>query len=243
MVVAVTQAMTIDLDQYIRAYRIAMLYCATCQNKRNQNQLLTQLKIDMSYTQYLDMVKQLLVNYNKYKNMLHNGYPIKDWCLGLDGTIDLEQPLANRWSSFPLAVRGSINHHLNNFNVKVHNEIYQQNKLSQFLGNKPFINFEQLVSTTKNIDTVVNKNIIDKAYLLFLLNAYLYYHSEQGYDHVHRSYITTDSQWDWLSRKLAEVKHKLDMQEYPVLFDHRFEAGQSLFWLSYKDYPDCIKIN
>lgn len=221
-------------DAFIRLYRIVSLICISKQLPlKDQQKLYTFAKINDD-AQYKNMVDTMLLNYPNIKDKIYKGYTISQWCMGINSKIDYSEPLTNRWADFPLATRAAVNSILSPAKKTV--KYKPLNGLQEALGPSPFEDFEKLIAQT-NIDTVRNRIIIDRAYLLLLYNSYLYYHGGYENDYVDNKYITNDYQWDWLSRQLGHIKTKLDSKRYPILFDYRFEGGQSLFWLSKEQYP------
>ncbi len=234
MTKALIEASRIDLGAYIKLYRLCLLQCMAAQlPQASKQKIYNHVRLNASELEYQDMVKTVNEMYDKVKDLNYKDSPIKDWCSAIVN-IDFTCPLANRWTDFPLASRHAVSQILNK--NKGEFAQYHNTDLQSVLGNTPFEDFEQLLKN-KNIDYAKNAIIIDRAYLLMLHNAYLYYYDDYDSLSVNSKYNTSDAQWDWLSKQLSHIKNKLNPKRYPILFDSRFEGGQSLFWLSKEQYP------
>lgn len=231
-----------DLGEYIRAYRMCLLYGISKHiSEPTATRILKEHNLSMSKDQFLILTKTLKDNYESYKDLEYKGFKISDWCLGLNGSLVIDEPLANRWDSFPLAARAAVSEYTRDSKYKNSNpgKPRMMSSLKEILGDKPFEEFQWFINTNQT-DTIKYASLIDKAYMLFLMNAKQYYYPGEISTLEHSDLRTSDQQWDWLSKNLASLKNRLDPARYPVLFDERFEAGQSLFWLKEESYPDNL---
>lgn len=239
---ALITASQTDLAAFIRMYRLAMIYSITRQlDMKSQQEVFVLMGLDITESDYKEMAAVLKTKYDQYKDIVYKDAPVKDWCLGLNGSIDLDEPLANRWTSYPLAVRSCVGHFMQEGTTKGGSKKLTTHHTKELLGSNPFETFERVMNENKNIDVISNRSVIDKAYYLLLCNAYWYYHCDTDQVEIEQQYKTSDAQWDWLSKSLGELKSKLEVQRYPVLFDERFAPGQSLFWLEKRRYPEAIR--
>lgn len=244
MVAAMIKATQTDLGEYIRAYRMCLLYGISKHiDKLTAIKMLEDHNLSMTDDQFLKLTKTLKENYESYKDLEYKGFKIFDWCSGLNGGLIIDEPLANRWESFPLAARAAVSEYTRGSKYKAPNpgKPRMMSSLKDILGEKPFEDFEWFINTNQT-DTIKYASLIDKAYMLFLMNAKQYYYPDEVSTLDHSDLKTNDYQWDWLSKNLASIKHKLNPARYPVLFDERFEAGQSLFWLEQNSYPDNLNV-
>jgi hypothetical protein len=233
-----------SLKEYIRLYRIVMIYALLCHySVDEQNKVKRLLGIDMTEDQYQAAWLHLKKLYPEFKNELYLGEPIRYWCLGMSDGLELHRALGIQYTQFPLITRVCVSSCLKSdesLDLRTRQEYKIKNNKKDVDDTLECFNYNEFESKvyTRPKLTARSTQTVDAAYTLWLLNAYAYYHADTM--DVAKSLQTTDQQWDTLSRLLGMLKPYLKAGRYPVLFNENYEPGQSLFWLKKIDYPSSV---
>jgi hypothetical protein len=227
----------VNLQSFVQLYRACLIY-AIVQHYPTHRQLQFLKKLPFkNKDEHKLAVKTLKELYSKNQGVVYNKYALSAWCPFLSTPHDLSEPLTIRYTDFPLSVRMfvALKSKVNGESIKRSSPTTLINMLKLYKG------LHVLQQPISKQERLKNEPLIDIAYITLLFNAYVYYHCDPNELTSFKDYMLSDLHWDELSKALYALKPLMDQASYPVIFDDRFEAGQSLFWLAKDDYPSLIK--